>query len=83
MDDASTNKAHRLLRDWKDIGERGGAMPRGKAFDELPGHQTLRASLEWGYRLLTPSALALYRCLGVFGWPFMLDDVCAVAPTRR
>ena len=38
-----------------------------------PRHQTLEATLEWSYRLLTPTEQALFRRLSVFHGTFSLD----------
>jgi predicted ATPase/DNA-binding winged helix-turn-helix (wHTH) protein len=38
-------------------------------------HQTLRATLDWSYRLLTPEDQAALRCLSVFSGSFTFEDV--------
>jgi predicted ATPase/DNA-binding winged helix-turn-helix (wHTH) protein len=40
----------------------------------LPRHQTLRATLDWSYRLLSPEDQAALRCLSVFNGSFTLED---------
>jgi predicted ATPase/DNA-binding winged helix-turn-helix (wHTH) protein len=40
----------------------------------LPRHQTLRATLDWSYRLLSPEDQAALRCLSVFSGSFTLED---------
>jgi predicted ATPase/DNA-binding winged helix-turn-helix (wHTH) protein len=40
----------------------------------LPRHQTLRATLDWSYRLLSPEEQAALRCLSVFNGSFTLED---------
>ena len=44
-----------------------------------PRHQTLRATIEWSYELLTPAERILFRRLSVFsGWSLeMAEAVCA------
>ncbi len=44
----------------------------------LPRHRTLRATIEWSVRLLTPAKQALLRRLGVFAGGFTLEAVEAV-----
>jgi len=43
-----------------------------------PRHQTLRATLDWSYELLTESERTLMRRLAVFGGDFTLDAVTQV-----
>jgi predicted ATPase/DNA-binding winged helix-turn-helix (wHTH) protein len=50
----------------------------------LPRHQTLRATLDWSYRLLSPQDQAALRCLSVFNGSFTLEDAAFVmAPLIR
>jgi predicted ATPase/DNA-binding winged helix-turn-helix (wHTH) protein len=44
----------------------------------LPRHQTLRATLDWSYRLLSPEDQAALRCLSVFHGSFTLEDAVFV-----
>ena len=44
----------------------------------LPRHQTLRATLDWSYRLLSPEEQAALRCLSVFNGSFTLEDAAFV-----
>ncbi|MGA2128236.1 MAG: winged helix-turn-helix domain-containing protein [Xanthobacteraceae bacterium] len=44
----------------------------------LPRHQTLRATLDWSYRLLSPEDQAALRCLSVFSGSFTLEDAVFV-----
>jgi len=44
----------------------------------LPRHQTLRATLDWSYRLLAPEDQAALRCLSVFNGSFTLEDAAFV-----
>lgn len=43
-----------------------------------PRHQTLRATLNWSYRLLSLEDQAALRCLSVFNGSFTLDDAVYV-----
>ncbi len=45
-----------------------------------PRHQTLRAALDWSYRLLSEAERDLLNRLAIFSGAFSLDDACAVAP---
>jgi predicted ATPase/DNA-binding winged helix-turn-helix (wHTH) protein len=45
----------------------------------LPRHQTLRATLDWSYELLSESERVVLRRLGVFVGAFTLDAASAVA----
>jgi predicted ATPase/DNA-binding winged helix-turn-helix (wHTH) protein len=45
----------------------------------LPRHQTLRATLNWSYELLTPPEKAVFRRLAIFNGPFTLEAAQAVA----
>ena len=49
----------------------------------LRRHQTLRATLEWSYNLLSPEERALFRRLGVFVGGFALELAQAVAGDER
>jgi predicted ATPase/DNA-binding winged helix-turn-helix (wHTH) protein len=50
----------------------------------LPRHQTLRATLDWSYRLLAPEDQAALRCLSVFNGSFTLEDaVFVTGPSIR
>src|SRR5262249_29161450 len=44
----------------------------------LPRHQTLRATMDWSYALLTPEEQALLRRLSVFAGGFSLEAAEAV-----
>jgi predicted ATPase/DNA-binding SARP family transcriptional activator len=44
-----------------------------------PRQQTLRATIEWSYELLTSAARRAFRALGVFAGPWTLDAARAVA----
>ena len=44
----------------------------------LPRHQTLRATLDWSYRLLSLEDQAALRCLSVFNGSFTLEDAAYV-----
>jgi predicted ATPase/DNA-binding winged helix-turn-helix (wHTH) protein len=44
----------------------------------LPRHQTLRATLDWSYRLLSPFEQLAMRRLSVFRGPFTLDSAIAI-----
>ena len=44
-----------------------------------PRQQTLRATIEWSYELLTPAARRTFRALGMFAGPWTLDAARAVA----
>jgi predicted ATPase/DNA-binding winged helix-turn-helix (wHTH) protein len=44
----------------------------------LPRHQTLRATLDWSYRLLSPEDQAALRCLSVFNGSFTPEDAAFV-----
>jgi predicted ATPase/DNA-binding SARP family transcriptional activator len=44
----------------------------------LPRHQSLRATLDWSYGLLTEAAQAWFRQLGVFAGSFTLEAAAAV-----
>src|SRR6266851_105061 len=44
----------------------------------LPRHQTLRATLDWSYRLLSPEDQAALRYLSVFNGSFTLEDAAFV-----
>lgn len=45
----------------------------------LPRHQTLRATLDWSYDLLTPAEQAVLRRLAVLRGPFSLEDAVDAA----
>ena len=47
--------------------------------DRLPRHQTLRATMDWSYALLSPPEQLLQRRLSIFAGPFTLDAVESVA----
>jgi predicted ATPase/DNA-binding CsgD family transcriptional regulator len=52
----------------------------------LPRHETLRASVDWSYRLLSDSERLLFRRIGVFagGWSLeAVEGVCAGDGLRR
>ena len=49
----------------------------------LRRHQTLRATLEWSYNLLSPEEQTLFRRLGVFVGGFALELAQAVAGDER
>jgi predicted ATPase len=44
----------------------------------VPRHQTLRATLDWSYRLLSPEDQAVLRCLSAFNGSFTLEDAAFV-----
>lgn len=46
----------------------------------MPRHQTLRATVDWSYELLSAEEQALLRALSVFRGRFQLDDAVAIYP---
>jgi predicted ATPase/DNA-binding winged helix-turn-helix (wHTH) protein len=52
-------------------------LTQGRRF-ALPRHQTLRATLDWGYNLLSPTEQAVLRRIAVFRAAFTLDSALAV-----
>lgn len=46
----------------------------------LPRHQTLRATLDWSYDMLSPAEQATLRRFGIFRAPFTLECAAGVAP---
>ena len=53
-------------------------LTQGRRF-ALPRHQTLRATLDWGYNLLSPTEQTVLRCIALFRAMFTLDSALAVA----
>lgn len=51
----------------------------GGSRNALPRQQTLRATLDWSYELLTESEQRLFRCLSVFADCFSLDSAEQIA----
>ena len=49
----------------------------------LPRHQTLRATFDWSFQLLSPADQAALRRLSVFSGAFTLDDAAAVIEGDR
>jgi predicted ATPase/DNA-binding winged helix-turn-helix (wHTH) protein len=45
----------------------------------LPRHQTLRATFDWSYALLDPTARTVFRRVGVFAGAFAFEAIRAVA----
>jgi len=45
---------------------------------DRPAHQSLQASLDWSYSLLTPAESSDFDCLGIFGGPFGVAAAAAV-----
>jgi predicted ATPase/DNA-binding winged helix-turn-helix (wHTH) protein len=60
------------------LGERFALLTIGRR-TALPRHRTLRATLDWSYRLLSSAEQALLNCLAIFAGTFSLDAACAVA----
>ncbi|WP_224770417.1 ATP-binding protein [Mycobacterium simulans] len=56
----------------------GLGMLRGGMRSSLPRHQSLTATIEWSYRMLTESEQALFARLSVFAGSFDLDAVHGV-----
>ena len=54
------------------------ALLTGGGREALPRHQTLRATIDWSYDLLTPGEQALLRRLCVFGGSLTAEDAGAV-----
>ena len=52
-------------------------LTQGRRF-ALPRHQTLRATLDWGYNLLSPTEQTVLRRIAVFRATFTLDSALAV-----
>jgi predicted ATPase/DNA-binding winged helix-turn-helix (wHTH) protein len=44
----------------------------------LPRHQTLRATLDWGYNLASPTEQTVLRRMAIFRAPFMLESAVEV-----
>jgi len=49
----------------------------------LPRHQTLRATLDWSYELLSDEERAILRRLAVLAGSFTLESACAVIAEER
>jgi predicted ATPase/DNA-binding winged helix-turn-helix (wHTH) protein len=60
------------------LNDRFGLLTGGRR-TALPRHQTLRATLDWSYELLTEPERAILRRLAVFAGPFSLDATTAIA----
>ena len=54
------------------------ALLTGGGREALPRHQTLRATIDWSYDLLTPGEQALLRRLCVFGGSLTAEDAGSV-----
>ena len=54
-----------------------GVLTHGRRF-ALPRHQTLRATLDWSYNLLSPAEQATLRRIAIFRSAFTLDSALAV-----
>jgi predicted ATPase/DNA-binding winged helix-turn-helix (wHTH) protein len=52
-------------------------LTQGRRF-ALPRHQTLRATMDWGYNLLSPTEQTVLRRIAVFRAAFTLDSALAV-----
>jgi predicted ATPase len=52
-------------------------LTQGRRF-ALPRHQTLRATLDWGYDLLSPAEQTVLRRIAIFRATFTLDSALAV-----
>jgi predicted ATPase/DNA-binding winged helix-turn-helix (wHTH) protein len=52
-------------------------LTQGRRF-ALPRHQTLRATLDWSYRLLSPAEQAVLRGISIFRTNFTLESALAV-----
>jgi predicted ATPase/DNA-binding winged helix-turn-helix (wHTH) protein len=52
-------------------------LTQGRRF-ALPRHQTLRATLDWGYNLLSPTEQTVLRRIAIFRVAFTLDSALAV-----
>ena len=52
-------------------------LTQGRRF-ALPRHQTLRATLDWGYNLLSPTEQTVLRRIAIFRATFTLDSALAV-----
>ena len=48
--------------------------------DTVPRHQTLRATLEWSYKLLSVDAQMFLTCMGIFRGGWKLEAAQAVCP---
>ena len=55
----------------------------GGARDRPARQQTLRATIDWGYELLTPAEQKLFRRLGVFSGGWTLESAEAVCDARE
>ena len=68
------------LPDLADRLESGLGLLTGDRHGTVPRHQTLRAAVEWSYRLCTPAEQALWARLSVFAGTFDMtaaEQVCA------
>ena len=52
-------------------------LTQGRRF-ALPRHQTLRATLDWGYKLLSPTEQTVLRRIAIFRATFTLDSALSV-----
>ncbi|WP_407159854.1 ATP-binding protein [Bradyrhizobium sp. STM 3557] len=55
------------------------ALLTGGRRTALPRHQTLRATLDWSYKLLPETERVVLHCLAIFAGPFSLHAACAVS----
>jgi predicted ATPase len=59
------------------IGDRFGQLLDGRR-TTVPRHQTLGATLDWSYELLTPAERLLLQRLAIFVGPFTVPDIKAI-----
>jgi predicted ATPase/DNA-binding SARP family transcriptional activator len=77
---AARTKALALGTIRDNLNDRLGFLTSG-ARDAPDRHRTLRETMDWSYRLLTPEAQAVFRDLSVLGASFDLDGAVAVGGT--
>lgn len=54
-------------------------FPNPRQDDSPPRHETMLATIDWSYRLLSPKEAALFRAISVFADMFELEDAIDVA----
>jgi predicted ATPase/DNA-binding XRE family transcriptional regulator len=78
---AAARLRHLSPRELRDrlIGQAPLSVLAGGALDLADHQRTMRATIDWSYRLLTPAEQRLFRALGVFGGSATAEAIAAVS----
>ena len=78
---AASKVGHHPMPDLLAMLDRHLSIPRSHSHGTVPRQETLLATIDWSFRLLSPNEATIFSLVSVFADAFELEDIAAVAAT--